>query len=117
MYFFLLEDDLETEIHPQGSSRSSGGIFRGRAIGNVVNLADPLPDLDVEMLPVMGQVRYFFSAANPSSLTDMEQMNPSGSFQHTKVKTVAPILRQLARRYPPVETVKGMFHGVYFFLD
>ena len=88
------------EIDGQGSSRSRGGILRGRAVGNVFNLADAHQDIDVEMLPILGYVFYYVSDANPSTLMDIQSMNPSGSFAHNQVNTVAPILRQLVRRYP-----------------
>lgn len=111
--FIILEDDLDVDIDPQGSSRSSGGTLRGRSTGNTLNMADAFTDIDVEMLPAMGQVRFFFSAANPSTLKDVEHMNPSGSFNHSIVKTVAPILRQLVRRYSPADG-QGMLYIVYF---
>jgi hypothetical protein len=109
MYFVLLEPDLPEDIDPQGSSRSRGGTLRDKARGNVFNFADAQPDHDIEMMPVSGSVIFYIENANPSTLTDINSMVPSGSFPHTKVNTVAPILRRLVKLYPPVADSKGIF--------
>ena len=100
--YVLPEPDLDIEIDLQGSSRSHGGHLHGNARGNNFNFADRHehhPE-DLEKLPVTGYVNYYLSDCDPSTLTDICAAKLSGSFQHTKQKTVGPILTRLVRLYP-----------------
>lgn len=108
IHILSLESETPLAIDPQGASRSSGGLFRGHALGNAYNLADMEHlALDEESLPLQGQVYYYISGANPSTLTDITKMQPSGTFQHTKVSTVAPVLVRLGRLFPPLKANQG----------
>ena len=54
-----------------------------------------------------GYVNYYLSDCDPSTLTDICAAKLSGSFQHTKQKTVGPILTRLVRLYPSVAKMEG----------
>lgn len=80
----------------QGASRITGGIIRGRAYGNVFNLADS-PEMEINPVsPVMGKVYLY------DSLVDPTKIKPK-SFFKLKVTTSLPtILSKLADRESPV---------------
>jgi hypothetical protein len=43
---------LEEEAPANGSSRSTGGILRGRALGNAFNIGDPFDDVPQDVAPL-----------------------------------------------------------------
>lgn len=86
-----------------GSSRTTGGISRGRAYGNHPNAADLADPRNNPDIPVQGTVRIYFSAANPSVLSP-ENMAVSTTV-HCDVKKngdITPILRKVGCKYSPV---------------
>jgi hypothetical protein len=87
----------------QGASRTTGGIFRGRALGNVFNFADAA-NLEYQDCPVMGKVLVYTShTINPSDTQSYMLL------KHAVTPFLAPILRKLGERFPPL-------HGeLYFF--
>ena len=100
---------MDIEIDPQGSSRSRGGYLRGNARGNNFNFADKHEHRmeDLEKLPVIGYVNYYLSDCDSSTVTDIHALKLSGSFQHTKQKTISPILTCLIRLYPSLAKMEG----------
>lgn len=48
----------------QGASRTTGGIFRGRAYGNNPNMAD-LADRDDSLIPLIGKIYLYITANDP----------------------------------------------------
>jgi len=51
----------------QGASCTTGGIFRGRAYGNNLNIAD-LPDEDDTLILIIGKIYLYITADNPATL-------------------------------------------------
>jgi hypothetical protein len=84
----------------QGASRTTGGIFRGRALGNVFNFADA--DVEVQMSPVMGKVFIYTEHVTPT------QSRPFMSLKHEVVRYLGPILKKLATRYPVISGKFGL---------
>ena len=86
-----------------GSSRTTGGISRGRAFGNHLNAADLAEAHDISNVPVQGTVRIYFSEINPSLLSP-EHMAVSATI-HSDVEqngNIVPVLRKVGRRFSPV---------------
>ena len=77
-----------------GASRVTGGIFHGRAYGNVYNHADAEMVYDLETR--MGKVHIYTSQVDPS-LT-----KPDMVLKHKVTSKLKPILKSLARGYSPV---------------
>ena len=77
----------------QGASRTTGGILRGRALGNVFNFADATPTEDQDG-PMMGKVFIYKDHGVPSQTT------PFMFLKHEVTRHLAPILQKLATRYP-----------------
>lgn len=90
----------------QGASRTTGGILRGRAHGNVFNFADARDVLDQDPQHVMasrGRVYIYTSPLNPTTL-DPEQMKPMATVKVTTSQTITPMLQQVTRRFSPVRS-------------
>lgn len=85
----------------QGASRTSGGISRGRAQGNVFNFADAMDVRPYHRMAPRGRVYVYTSPLNPTSLNP-DLMNPMASVKVTTSQTIAPILQQVTRKFSPV---------------
>lgn len=111
-FFFLLQFFLKTILHyvskldvPMGSpppidangaSRTTGGILRGRAHGNVFNHADAA-DL-IHVGPRMGKVYVYQSPRVPDSKSS------ETSIKCEVTPQLKPVLKALARRFSPVSS-------------
>jgi len=80
----------------QGASRTSGGIIRGKALGNVLSLADAPEVLSEKVKPVKGEVRIFTSLADPTHLKPVlvAKINTTTSLIET--------LNQMRKKYLPI---------------
>jgi hypothetical protein len=90
----------------QGASRTTGGVLRGRAYGNVFNFADARDILDQgpqHGMASRGRVYIYVSPLNPTTL-DPEQMKPMATVKVTTSPTVTPMLQQVTRRFSPVRS-------------
>ena len=92
----------EREPPANGSSRSTGGILRGRALGNAPNIGDLFETMpqDVQPLP-RGRINVTIVQQPPS---DVIIENPTS---HLKVvspcyETLGPLLKKVAKSYSPV---------------
>ncbi|KAF8890219.1 hypothetical protein BD779DRAFT_1438654 [Infundibulicybe gibba] len=80
-----------------GSSRTTGGILRGRALGNAPNYAD-YPDIGSA-----GRVLVYVSKANPAEV-DPGTTRVTTTIRHPTTKTIGPVIRELHRRFTPIQT-------------
>src|SRR6266699_3553856 len=87
-----------------GASRTSGGIFRGHATGNVLNAADFLnTDNDEYVGPVRGQINIYLAEDDPARLSpDSLTAYARLSYDYAAKTPIAPVLERVARRYSPV---------------
>ena len=83
-------------ISPQGASRMTGGILRGRAHGNVFNHADGGDEIHVG--PRKGKVFVYQSPRDPMA------HKPDMSITSEVTPQLKPILKSLARRFSPVRS-------------
>ncbi|KIM38573.1 hypothetical protein M413DRAFT_30115, partial [Hebeloma cylindrosporum] len=85
-----------------GSSRSTGGILRGRALGNSFNIGDPIDNVPQDVTPLAnGRINVTIVQQPP---TDLVIENPTS---HLNVKspcydTLGPLLKKVAKSYSPV---------------
>jgi hypothetical protein len=95
---------LEEEAPANGSSRSTGGILRGRALGNAFNIGDPFDDVPQDVAPLSrGRINITIVQQPPS---DVIIENPTS---HLKVlspcyDTFGPLLKKVAKSYSPVRS-------------
>jgi hypothetical protein len=87
-----------------GSSRSTGGILRGRALGIAPNIGDPFDDTQQEVRPLSrGRINVTIVQQPPG---DVVIENPTS---HLKVlspcyETFAPLMKKVAKSYSPVRS-------------
>jgi hypothetical protein len=94
-----------------GSSRTSGGIFRGHAYGNIPNHADIIiRNIEFEG-PVKGEVYLYMTDQSPRHVEFDYLKGSSDIVVMVKVfETMAPILDVVARKF---STIRGMFFYLF----
>jgi hypothetical protein len=92
-------------IDLQGSSRISGGILCGRAMGNVFNNADADPISGYRFEHCMGWVQIYTAQA------DLTIMKPDMELKHEVTPRFTKVLQVLGHRYSPIFS---MIFGSYF---
>lgn len=108
MLDILMASPIDSPPGLQGASRITGGFIRGRAHGNVYNLADPI-DFDQRLGRVMGKVHVYTSHGNPNN------SDPYMSLKHEVTTSLAPVLKKLGNQYSPVKS-KHIIIWIFFFL-
>ena len=98
-----------TTIPAEGSSRSTGGLLRGKAIGNVVNFANMQDIAAAEPIDtsVKGTVKVYTSDIEPSEL-DFANMKPITKVTIKINTNLGPVLAEVANRYPAIKS-KSIF--------
>ena len=97
----------ERELPANGSSRSTGGILCGHALGNTPNIGDLFEDMEPDVKPLAhGRINVTIVQQPPG---DLIIENPTS---HLKVmspcyENLAPLLKKMAKSYSPV-------HSKYF---
>jgi hypothetical protein len=91
-----------------GASRTTGGLFRGRALGNTFNMADAY-DMDVDTgapLKAMGKVLLYTSRD--------QDAEPAMTIKHETGYQLPPVLIKLARKFSPIrsESVYNTFRTI-----
>lgn len=86
---------------PYGSSRSTGGILRGRAVGNALNAADYQHQSKDIFHLVMGKVLVYGSMDHPANLS-VHNMKPMLFVKHQVTSSIQPILTRVAAKYSPI---------------
>ena len=81
----------------QGASSVTGGVFCGRAQGNIYNMADKMEVMDFAK-PVTGKVNVFRLHGNP------ENMEPYMTVKTKVTNTLGPILEKLGAQFSPVRS-------------
>ena len=94
----------EIQAPANGSSRSTGGVLRGRALGIAANIGDPFDDMQQEVRPLSrGRINLTIVEHPPG---DVIIENPTS---HLKVlspcyETFAPLMKKVAKSYSPVRS-------------
>jgi len=101
----IFYNDIDTEMQPpspRGSSRDVGGFSRGRAQGNVANIAD------LEISTTFGTVQsgfvYLYHSKEDPQPLPVTQMKAT-CFIRVEVHTqLAPILDLVCEKYAPIKS-------------
>jgi hypothetical protein len=80
----------------------TGGILRGRALGNAFNAADYGDALDA-LYPITGKVLVYSSNQDPANLT-IQDMKPTTFIRHDVTPSIQPILAKVADKYSPIRS-------------
>ena len=105
---FMLSLDVKmnsppiTPPRPYGSSRTTDGIFRNRALGNTYNAADFSDVADV-LHPIPGKVLVYSSNQDPANLS-IQTMKPSAFIKHDVTRSIQPVLTKVAEKYSPIRS-------------
>ena len=83
----------------QGASRTTGGIFRGRAHGNNLNQAD-FADEEDSSIPIVGKVYLYITSQDPSQWI-LEKMNRQ-VIKHAVTNSLVGVLEEIGDRHSPV---------------
>ena len=94
--------DLE-DIHPQGSSRATGGILRGRAGATFYSPADEVKMFDGIGIAKM-TAKIYTSDSNPLYLNH-NNMVPSSKVTIKMNPNLGPILDNISQRYPAIKGI------------
>jgi len=81
-----------------GASRTTGGLLRGRALGNVFNFGDHM-NVDHQISKVVGTVHIYTTHGDP------ELLKPYMMLKHEVTNGIAPILKKLGSSYSPVKSL------------
>jgi hypothetical protein len=82
---------------PEGSSRVTGGVLRGRAVGNVLSFTDAQDLLTTNFVPAKGTVRLYPDLSHNPSYN-----KPIITLKTEAKPTLGPVLKRLARGYSPI---------------
>jgi hypothetical protein len=85
-----------------GSSRTTGGILRGHALGNTLNIADFNNVEDVHY-PIPGKVLLYSSNQDPANLS-IQSMRPSAFIKHNVTTSIRPVLMKVAEKFSPIQS-------------
>ena len=95
-----------------GASRTTGGVFRGRAVGNVLNAADySSHDKQDYIGPVPGQILLYVSQDDPAGLApELLTAYARLPYDYAPKTPIAPVLEKIARKYSPVQSMHFKFY-------
>jgi hypothetical protein len=112
----LMHSPPKEPIPAYGSSRSTGGSARGRALGNIFNIADAgevwsdfnYPDGE----PTKGKIYLYISDLNPAIVDIPESSFIVNVYDTAKCRTVQDVMKRGSRDYSPI---RSKFFYLYFF--
>ncbi|KAG6912827.1 hypothetical protein DXG01_011734, partial [Tephrocybe rancida] len=99
----MMSPSLSPSCDLQGASRTTGGIFRGRAHGNVFNHADMDDFIGSDVIPTKGEVHLYTSHGDPQQ-TDPSKVKPTMFVKHDLSSlTLGPVLNKLGSCFSPIK--------------
>ena len=96
------DDPVLEDIHPQGSSRATGGILRGRAAASYYSPADEENTMFNSIGNVKLIAKIFTSNLDPLNLNH-DTMVPSSKVTIKMSPNLGPILENISLRYPSIK--------------
>ncbi|KAF8806945.1 hypothetical protein BYT27DRAFT_7167214 [Phlegmacium glaucopus] len=97
-----MDSPPHTPPRPYGSSRMTGGILRGHALGNTLNAAD-FQSSEPVLHPVIGKVLVYASTEDPANLS-VQNMKPTTFVKHQVTLSLRPVLSKVADKYSPIRS-------------
>ncbi len=111
MFKFVLFLENAVDDSPnilKGSSRTQGGVIRGRAVGSTVNAAD-MEGNAPSFLDIKGKVFLYVTNLNPS-IFRLAEINPTCFVTIEISASIAIILAKLKRRFEPLAEGQYTFY-------
>jgi len=107
-YYLFIDIDLsnlappKTQVPGNGSSCSTGGIFRGCALGNSFNIGDPIDEVPQDVRPLSnGRINITIVQQPPSDVV-IENAASHLNVKSPCFETLGPLLKKVAKSYSPV---------------
>jgi hypothetical protein len=101
------QPDSSLAVDLQGASRTTGGILRGRAQGNVFNNADAELVSDYGIERRIGRVQVYTAYADPT------MVKPDMELKHEVTPKLTKVLKVLSRKYSPVRSMALVYIWIY----
>ena len=112
-----MDSPPKERIPAHGSSRSTGGILRGHAVGNTLNIADvqqACEDIDdLEGEPSKGKIYLYISDLDPSVVDVSQPSFIANVYDTAKCQTVQDLMMRGSRDYSPIRS-KPFFLEIAF---
>jgi hypothetical protein len=102
------EDAPTATPPPYGSSRVTGGVLRGRAVGNVLNFPDT-PDFLDDAVPEQGTLKLYSDLSQHPSTH-----KPVLTMKTKAMSSLKPILQKLVKLYNPVKSMSLCMSSLLF---
>lgn len=104
-------------IPAYGSSRSTGGTFRGRAVGNTFNIADVRQvwgDVNCsDGEPIKGKIYLYISDLNPAVVDISQSSFVVNVYDTAKCQTVQDLMKRGSRDYSPIRSKLLIYIGCF----
>jgi hypothetical protein len=112
------------KIPAYGSSRSTGGVFRGKAQGNTFNMGDANEvwgDMNVfteglAQKPVKGKIHFYISDLNPPDVDIAHSSFIANVHDISKCETIQDVINRGSRDYSPIRRKCANFLGEYLLI-
>lgn len=101
------------DIHPQGSSRATGGVLRGHVAAKFYSQADEDSTVSSFIGAAKLTAKIYTSHLDPLNL-NRDNMVPSSKVKININPNLGPILDDIAKRYPSIKS-KCWFKNIIFF--
>jgi len=116
---------LKGTIPAYGSSRSTGGVFQGRAVGNAINIGDAVEvweEMDVfreglAQKPVKGKIHFYISNLNPPDIDITKSSFIANVSDISKCETIQDVIGHGSRDYSPIRRKFTKFSGKYILIS
>lgn len=101
------QPDSSLAVDLQGASRTTGGILRGCAQGNVFNNADAELVSDYGIERRIGRVQVYTAYADPT------MVKPDMELKHEVTPKLTKVLKVLSRKYSPIQSMALVYIWIY----
>jgi len=91
-------------VPANGSSRSTGGILRGHAVGNSFNIGDSIYDVPQEVRPLSNGCINITIVQQPPSDVVIDNATSHLNVKSPCFETLGPLLKKVAKSYSPVRS-------------
>ena len=120
----LMASPPKGTIPAYGSSCSTGGVFRGRALGNAINIGDAAEvweEMDIfreglAQKQVKGKIHFYISNLNPPDVDITKSSFIANVSDISKCQTIQDVIGRGSRDYSPIRRKFARFSGKYILI-
>ena len=120
----LMASPSKGTIPAYGSSRSTGGVLRRRALGNAINTGDAAEvweEMDVfreglAQKQVKGKIHFYISNLNPPDVDITKSSFIANVSDISKCQTIQDVIGRGSRDYSPIQRKFAKFSGKYILI-